>query len=256
MKYVFCLLPLCLFAAGLFAADTNIEELMRKVQPFDRGEPLSAVCEAVITAKNGKESIMTYNMYSDRDENEIRALIEFTSPKTYQGTRILTTVPAEGGTPEVLMRREPLVAPIKVNASNPNTSFFGMDFASGDMNPRNPSFDSYNLIGEDTLADGTPVTIVEVKPLKDKIYDRVVHFIDMDKQLIVRSEMFNNKNRMIKVFEVLESKPVDGLWSAVKSKMTTVNAGTSTVLTYTDLSYGEDVSGYVTEEYLKTGKLD
>lgn len=253
-KTTVCALAFVWMAALAVADDQELKSLMRSSSTFDRGSPMNATVEAVITGKEGSTSTMKYSMYTVRADGLISVMIAFHAPDSYKGTRILTSVPMAGGKPSVSLKLNSFFAPIKVPLSTSGISFFGMDFAAGDMNPRNPDFDSYTVLEERHHSDGSTILVVEAVPLKEKLYDRIVHFVDKDKALITRSEMYDKDNRLVKVLEALDISLVDGVWSALTLRMSTVKDGTSTVMRYTDLHYGQNMTAYVNESFLKNGR--
>lgn len=242
-----------IFATQVWASSPELKALMRRAQPFDRGAPLQTSVDALITTKRGKETLMKYNMYTLRQDGKIQVMIAFSAPNSFDGTRILTVVPEEGGVPGVTIKFKSFFATMRIPFVNSDMSFFGMDFTSGDMNPRNSSFDTYTLLEETTLADGSPCYVVEAFPVEDGQYHRMVHYVDLAKEIIVKSEMYDSKGRKVKVLEVLECSPVQDIWSVQKIRMTDLKSGSNTLLTYSNLVYHGDYSSYVNTSFLKTG---
>ncbi len=240
--------------ASFWASTPELKALMRQSQPFDRGASLSASVDALITSKKGKETMMQYNMYTARSQGKINVMIAFSAPSSFDGTRILTSVPEEGGVPSVAIKFKSFFATMKIPFVSSDMSFFGMDFNTGDMNPRNSSYDQYTLLDTTVLSDGSTGYIVEAYPLEDKLYERIVHHVDIEKKIIVRSEMYNKKNELVKLMEVLECTAIQDIWSATKVRMQDLKAGSNTVLTYKSLVYHGDYTAYVNESFLKTGE--
>ena len=246
---------ICLFLIPqLWASSPELKSLMRRSQPFDRGASLAASVDVLITTKKGKETMMQYTMHTLRQDGKIQVMIAFSAPDSFDGTRIFTTVPEEGGVPSVNIKFKSFFATMRIPFVSSSMSFFGMDFTSGDMNPRNSSFDTYTLLEESTLADGSPCYVVEAMPVEDEQYHRMVHYVDLSKELIVKTEMYDSKGRMVKVLEVLESVPIQDIWSVVRTRMTDLKSGSNTLLTYSNLVYHGDYSTYVNTSFLKTGK--
>lgn len=253
MKKIIFLTLIFLLGMNLWASDPELKALVRASQPFDRGVPLTASVDVLITSKKGKEERMQYNMYTNRTNGMVDVMIAFSQPDSFDGTRILTSVPEAGGVPNVVVKFKSFFTTMKIPFLSPKISFFGMDFSSGDMNPRNATFDVYTLVDTTILEDGNPGYIVEAIQKEDKQYDRVLYYLDVNKKLIVRSEMFNKKNEMVKLMEVMECKQVQDIWSATKVKMSDLESGSNTVLTYTSLAYHGDNQPYVSMAFLKDG---
>lgn len=66
--------------------------------------------------------------------------------------------------------------------------------------------------------------------------------------------MYNKKNELVKLMEVLECTAIQDIWSATKVRMQDLKAGSNTVLTYKSLVYHGDYTAYVNESFLKTGE--
>ena len=253
MKKLLCLAVLFNLVTHIWSSTPELKELMRQSQPFDRGASLSASVDALITSKKGKETLMQYNMYTSRGEGRINVMIAFSAPNSFNGTRILTSVPEEGGTPGVSIKFKSFFATMKIPFVSSDMSFFGMDFNTGDMNPRNAAFDTYTLLEKTVLSDGSAGYVVEAFPVEEKLYDRIVHHVDIEKKIIVRSEMYNKKNELVKLLEVLDCAAIQDIWSATKVRMQDLKAGSNTVLTFKSLVYHGDYIAYVNESFLKTG---
>ncbi len=253
MKKILVLAVCFILSLPIWASSPELKALMRRAQPFDRGASLQTSVDAIITTKKGKETLMKYTMYTLRQDGKIQVMIAFSAPNSFDGTRILTVVPEEGGVPGVIIKFKSFFATMRIPFVNSDMSFFGMDFTSGDMNPRNSSFDTYTLLEETTLADGSPCYVVEALPVKDGQYHRMVHYVDLAKEMIVKSEMYDSKGRKVKVMEVLECVPVQGIWSAQRIRMTDLKSGSNTLLTYSNLVYHGDYASYVNTSFLKTG---
>lgn len=249
-----CICLIAVTASAFCLSDKDLSGFMRRSSTFDRGKAMSAFVHSAIIGKDGNTSNVDFNIYTTRTDDSVGAMIAFLAPDSYKGTRILTSVPLAGGKPVVRIKLKSFFAPMRVPFSNSDASFFGMDFSAGDMNPRNASYDSYRRLGEKTGDDGATLVLVEAVPLRDKIYDRIVYYVDEDKQLIVRSEMYDGK-KLEKVMDVTESRLVDGIWSAIEIRMSTLKDGTSTVMTFENLRYGEDSSAFVSEFYLRNGRI-
>ena len=194
-------------------------------------------------------------MYTTRTDKKILVMIDFFYPDTYDGTRILTTVPEEGGVPSVSVKLKLFFTSVDIPNVKPDMSFFGMDFDSGDMNPRNPLFDTYSILSTEKFPDGNTCYVVEALPLDDSPYYKTIHYVDADRELIMKSEMYNKKNKLVKIFEVVEVEKIQGIWTVTEAKMTSVKTNSCTTLVYSNITYGEDNSPYVTKNFLKTGEL-
>ena len=256
MKSFFCIPILYLIALQSYGVESKeLSALMGRSQAFDRGVPLTATVEAEIVHPKNESEVMKYKMYTTRTDKKILVMIDFFYPDTYDGTRILTTVPEEGGVPSVSVKLKLFFTSVDIPNVKPDMSFFGMDFDSGDMNPRNPLFDIYSILSTEKFPDGNTCYVVEALPVDDSPYYKTIHYVDADRELIMKSEMYDKKNKLVKIFEVMEVEKIQGIWTVTEAKMTNVKTNSCTTLVYSNIAYGEDNSPYVTKKFLKNGEL-
>lgn len=256
--------------------EQNLASYMALVNPFDRKAPLYAQVEALITSKNGKQKIMKYEMFTMRDEEIVSVMIELSEPTGYKNTRMLITVPVEGGFPNVSIMMPFFLMPLRITELSNPMDFFLMDITSEDMNSRNTATDTYHILetvyanGEnqelaqtvstinqiDENVDEIIALVIEGVPMVKSDYERMVYYIDTKTMLSMKIEFFDKNNRKIKVLEVLETASPSDIVSATVLRMSDLKSGSNTLITYKELEYNVDVSQYITDQYLKKGMLE
>ncbi|WP_428769564.1 outer membrane lipoprotein-sorting protein [Treponema sp. HNW] len=228
---------------------------MSQTDPFDRRQNLYAEVEALISSHNGKKSVMAYTMYTLRKNGRVSVMLEFIEPPGYKDTRILIGVPKEGGFPDVAVMMNFFAVPFRIKALSRAMPFFGMDINSEDMNPRNPSYDTNRIMGTLLSESGTEMLIVESLPLIQSAYGKRVHYIDTRNHMCLKIEYFDKNGKPAKLLEVLETDTINGIFTAVKIKMSDLQKKSHTVLTYKNVAYGGDHSRFINETYLRTGRI-
>lgn len=237
------------------ADDFDPTSYMTKINPFDRRQNLYAEVEALITAHNGKTSSMNYTMYTMRKDGRVSVMIEFSEPPGYKDTRMLIEVPEEGGFPDVAVMMNFFAVPFRIKALSRAMPFFGMDINSEDMNPRNPLYDSYRIIGTAVLKSGTDVLLLESTPLIQSAYGKCIRYIDTVNSICLKIEYFDKNGKPVKILEVLETDTIGGIFTALKIKMRDLQKKSNTLLTYKNIAYGGDYSRFINETYLRKGLI-
>ena len=84
----------------------------------------------------------------------------------------------------------------------------------------------------------------------------MIQWIGKADKVTYKLELYNKRGALHKTMEALSLKTVQGYLTPVKSKMTTVTAGTSTTINVEQIKYDEVIpDGVFTQRYLETGKL-
>jgi hypothetical protein len=137
----------------------------------------------------------------------------------------------------------------RVAASDKRTSFVGSHFFYEDVSGRSIDADTHELLeATDTyfLLKSTPKNPDEVEFGYFKTWVHRATFLPY------RTEYYTPSDELYRVYEAVEVKDIQGFQTVVKSKMTDLQKGGSTLLEYSDVQYNialpEDI---FTERYLR-----
>jgi hypothetical protein len=211
----------------------------------------------VITAKDGSTSERVIDQYSKDGPNGSRMIIVFQRPANVAGTRFLTMDNASGGEDRWIFL--PSLGKIRrVAASEGSGNFMGTDFSYDDISSldRKIDMDTHTLLREETL-NGKPCYVIQSVP-KDSgyQYSKTITWIDKVQSLIYRSEMYSRRNELIKVMEMSGYRDVQGRLTPAQTKVSTVSAGTSTIIYMDIIKYDDPIpEGVFTTAYLETGRV-
>jgi outer membrane lipoprotein-sorting protein len=248
---------LFLMQAGLPAAYAqNAAALVERARNMIEAKTTSTRSRMVITAKDGKTSERLIDQYSKEGGGGTLMLIEFKRPASVAGTRFLTIENAAGAEDRWIYLPS-LGKTRRVAASEGGGSFMGTDFSYDDISSgdRDIDADAHSVLREETF-EGVPCYVIQSTP-KDSGYQyaKTISWIDKDRSLIYKSEMYNKRNELIKTMEMLDYKDIQGRPTAMRTKVSTLASGTSTTVFMDIVRYDDPIpDGVFTVNYLETGR--
>ncbi|AQQ09538.1 Outer membrane lipoprotein-sorting protein [Sedimentisphaera cyanobacteriorum] len=137
----------------------------------------------------------------------------------------------------------------RISATDKRTSFVGSHFFYEDVSGRSIKDDKHELV------ETTDNYYVLKNTPKDKElveFEYYKMWIHKDSFVVVKSEYYNAQDEPYRVYEVQEVKDIEGYPTVTKSKMTDLDSGGYTVLTYSDVEYNIGIEESVfTERYLR-----
>ena len=250
---VLTMLLLCATLLGAQDAASIVNSAKNRVQ----SDTVSSRSRMVITAKNGSASERLIDQYSKDGPNGGRTVIVFQRPANVAGTRFLTMDTAAGKTDQWIYLPE-LGKIRRIAATESGGSFMGTDFSYDDISSvdRDAEMDTHTLLREETL-DGKPCYVIQSIP-KDSSsyqYSKTISWIDKENYLIYKTEMYNRRGELAKIMESLDFKDVQGNLTPMRTKISTVSAGTSTTIYMEIMKYNDPIPETVfTTAYLETGR--
>jgi outer membrane lipoprotein-sorting protein len=253
MRKVFFVVVL-LSAYCLYGQDAA--EIVRASRDRIKADTVQSQSTMVLTAKNGSKSERTINQYSKDGPYGSRTIIEFLSPASVKGTRFLTMQNKDGGDDRWIYLPE-LNRVRRVAAQDGGKSFVGTDLSYDDISStdRDVEADTHGILREEILSGNACYVIESVPKDKSYQYGRIVSWIDKSTFVNHKLELYDKRGALVKRYEVLELKDVQGRLSPWVSKMTSLNANTSTTVSVLRLVYDNAIPDSVfTTNYLETGK--
>jgi len=254
MKRISVLTMLLLGATLLNAQDAN--SIVNSAKNRVKSDTISSRSRMVITAKNGSTSERLIDQYSKDGPNGGRTMIVFQRPANVAGTRFLTMDTAAGKTDQWIFLPE-LGKIRRIAATESGGSFMGTDFSYDDISSvdRDAALDTHTLLREETLNGSACYVIQSIPKDSSYQYSKTISWIDKESLLIYKNEMYNRRGELAKVMESLDFKDVQGNMTPMRTKISTVGAGTSTTIYMEIMKYNDPIPEAVfTTAYLETGR--
>ncbi|MDR0624487.1 MAG: outer membrane lipoprotein-sorting protein [Treponema sp.] len=218
---------------------------------------VSTRARMVITARDGSTTERLIDQYSkDGPQGNDRTIIVFQRPPSVAGTRFLTI--ENPGAPDDRWIFLPGLGKVRrIAASEGSGSFMGTDFSYDDISSsnRNADLDTHTVLREEKLNTRDCYVIESVPKDKSYQYSKMVQWIDKDSKINYKLELYDKKNTLVKIVEMLDIRDVQGRLTPMRTNMTTLAAGTSTALYVDILKYDDPIpEGVFTTNYLETGR--
>jgi outer membrane lipoprotein-sorting protein len=257
MKRRIALLLALLSAAGmLWAQAKSAEEIMNRSRNRIEAKTVSTRARMVISAKDGGSTERLVDQYTSTENGIAKTMVIFQKPTSVAGTRFLT-IENPGKAADQWIYLPSLGKVRRIAASEGSASFMGTDLSYDDLSSadRDPDLDSYQLLREESLG-GRNCWVIEAKPKSsDYQYSRMLGWIDKENYIALKMELYDRKGKLAKIMEMGEVKDIQGRLSPTVTKMSSVQAGTSTTI-YIDIMKCDDPipASVFTERFLLTGR--
>jgi outer membrane lipoprotein-sorting protein len=217
---------------------------------------ISTRSRMVISARDGGTSERIIDQYSKDGPNGARMVIVFQQPANVAGSRFLTMDNASGGSDRWIFL--PSLGKVRrVAASESGSNFMGTDFSYDDISSadRDLSLDTHTILREERINGSACYVIQSVPKNNTSQYSKTITWIDKAKYLIYKSEMYDRRGTVVKIMEMSDFKDVQGRLTPMKTKISTVAAGSSTTIYMDIIKYDDPIPDRVfTSAYLETGR--
>ncbi len=232
-------------APWLAAAEPSPEErglaIATEADRRDRGYGDStANLHMVLRNKQGQASVRELRIRTlEVENNGTRSLCIFDTPADVKGTILLTHTHKESDDDQWLylpaLRRVRRIA-----AQNKSGSFMGSEFSYEDIATQELAKYTYRWL-RDEVHDGNDCYVIERTPV-DKAhsgYSRQIAWLDKEHYRTWKVDYYDRKNELLKTltFKGYE-KYVDRFWRARQMEMVNHQTGKSTILTWSDFTFG------------------
>jgi hypothetical protein len=229
-------------ALGLVAATAGAEEdgaheLVKRVLEAVPKVPLTA--QATLTSDRGwtRELSLSRAFVKGADVS----YLEVTAPLDLKDSRFLLFDRVDGRD-EQFMYVPQVKRAMQIADETRKQPFLGSDFYVSDMvRPELAAF-SYRFSGEEKIGDRA-TRLVEAVPKnpEGELYGKTISAIDPVDLLVVRVQFFDPKGTLIKVWALEKVEKVDGMWTPIVQRMTSVVEGHESRLTLTEVKYNADL---------------
>lgn len=227
-----------------FTSDNSGKEIAKLSKESSSGWGTSSVTMTMtLTNRNGQKTIRKmhgYNMEVAQDGD--KSMTIFDTPKDVKGTVSMTFSHRKSDDEQWLYL--PAIQRVKrISSSNKSGPFMGSEFAFEDIGSIEIEKYTYNYIGEGE-ANGAKCEKVERFPTsKTSGYKRNVVYYNKDNRRIERIEFYDRKNTLLKTLVYSDYKLYDStFWRADKLNMVNQQNGKETLLEFSDLKLGVELS--------------
>ncbi|MFP3928424.1 MAG: outer membrane lipoprotein-sorting protein [Desulfobacteraceae bacterium] len=227
-------------------------ELARRVYDREDGDDAYAHVRMLLIDKSGHKRMRTM-ISARKDYGELsKSLIRFTSPESIKGTGFLTWENEEGDDDQFLYL--PALRRVRrIVSRQKDGQFVNTDYTYEDMQRRKPERDEHKILGTETV-EGYDCRVLESVPKDPKStqYSKVVNWVIKDMYLPVKTEYYEKRGRLEKVFMAREIKEIQGIQSVLESELRSFRRKHRTLMKTEDIKYNTGIPDRVfTRRYLE-----
>tara|TARA_B100001123_G_scaffold171468_1_gene197233 strand:+ start:1537 stop:2310 length:774 start_codon:yes stop_codon:yes gene_type:complete len=120
-----------------------------------------------------------------------------------------------------------------IKGAEANLSFAGSDFWMIDLGLEMLRWPNQNVV-ERKLRRGELCSVLVSRPAKEAqgVYSKVISWVDEDSMGIVRAELYDSKDKLLKVFEPKSFKKINGQWHLKEMEMRNEQSNTRTSIVF------------------------
>jgi hypothetical protein len=241
MRLTRTVLSVAAMAAGILTvlppasrADDAALDLMKRVRDAAPTTPLFA--KGKLTSDRGLIRELELS-HKQLNSNVDASYMEVTSPMDLKDTRFLF-FDHKTGRDEQFIYVPAAKRVIQVGGQTRKQSFLGSEFYVGDF--AQPEIDAftYSFVGDETVG-GRPCKLVQAVPknLDDALYSKSITAIDPKDLVVMRTELFDDKGKLQKVWTIEKIEKIDGQWTPLRQKIEDVQEKHWSQLEMSDIKY-------------------
>ena len=223
-----------MLAVGAPAQNSAARDLVQKVRDAAPKVPLLA--KMILTSDRGWERDLELS-HKHLSDGTDASYMEVTAPMDLKDTRFLVFDHLVGRDEQFIYVPAAKRA-IQVGAQTRKQEFLGSEFAVGDLVQPDVDAFTYKFVGEEDIG-GRHCKLVEAVPKSpgDELYGKAVFAIDPTALVVVRSQFFDDKNQLLKVWTVEKLEQRDGRWTPLQQEMENVQQHHWSRISLTDVKY-------------------
>jgi outer membrane lipoprotein-sorting protein len=167
--------------------------------------------------------------------------MEVTGPQDVRDTRFLFLESTEEED-EQWIRVPALRRAMRVASQTRKQAFLGSDFYVSDMVAPKLDDYEYEFVGEEEIG-GRKCRLIQATPknMEGEIYSKTVAAVDPKDLLVVRTEFYDLKGKLLKVWVTEKFEKIKDIWTPMVQVMTNVQDKTSSTIEVLDVEYGADL---------------
>ena len=240
-RFVYSLIVIVLFAAGLEAQSPDARQVVQEAQK--RTQSTSQRYEGLLQVFDAKGRISDKQWRFERlgSYGQSRSVLRFTAPAEVKGVALLVVNHTDRAsdqwmwTPAVERDR-------RIALQDRSTRFFGTDFSFEDLEERDVDQYDYELLGEEAV-DGAACWKIQSTPKQTKTsqYTRSIVWVRKDTYALARVDSFV-RDQAVRRLNYSDFQQVQGIWTARQMEMFDLRRGSRTRLTLGKLEYNVAMS--------------
>jgi outer membrane lipoprotein-sorting protein len=234
--------------AAASAADDSGRQLVQKV--IDAVPKVTLEASATLDSDGGIVRVLELKRKPTKDGDA--SYLEVSAPPNLKDTRFLFLERGPEGSLQYIYTPT-FGRSVRVGGDARKQSFLGSEFYVSDLIMPDLDAFTFTITGEEEVG-GRKCKLVESVPKNpaDEPYSKVVMAIDPADALVLRTQFFDRKGKLLKVWTIEKVEKVQGYWTPRLHSVANVQDNTHSKLEITEVRYDVDIPNEVfTKPYLE-----
>lgn len=217
-------------------------EIMSQVVDRPDGDDRKMVMRLILINEKEQTRERTVLSFSKDYGGDTKRILYFEKPADVKGVTLLTWEYDDPSKEDDRWLYLPALRKTRrLSGSAKNEYFLGTDFTYDDLGEHSVEEDNHELVKEE-MFNGQICWVVNSVPRgTDGIYGKKVCWVRKDCLVIVKTEYYDQNQRLLKVLNALDIELRDGFWTILKMEMNNVQSKHKTVVEITDIKYNIDL---------------
>ncbi len=223
--------------AAAYAADDPGRQLIQRV--IDAVPKVSLQANITLASDGGNVRVLDLQRKPTKDGDA--SYLEVSAPQNLENTRFLFLERGPEGSLQYVYTPS-FGRTVRVGGDARKQSFLGSEFYVSDLiMPDLDAFD-FSITGEEEVG-GRKCELVASVPRNpaDEPYSKVVMAVDPADLLIMRTQFFDPKGKLLKLWTVEKVEKVDGYWTPLLHSVANVQDNTRSKLEISEIRYNVDI---------------
>ncbi len=173
-----------------------------------------------------------------------KTYIRFLAPSDIRGTSFLSIERVAGSDLQYLFLPD-LGRSRRIVSSQKKRRFVNTDYTYEDMERRKPDQDTHRILGEEKVMGRDCYKLESVPKDGKSQYGKRISWVDKESYLILKTDFYDKKGRLVKQFRVDKIGKVGNIWTIFDSTMCDLKRDHKTKMVLEDVKYNQGLSDEV-----------
>jgi hypothetical protein len=223
--------------ATTYAGDDAGRQLIQKV--IEAVPEVSLEAHMTLAFEGGSVRVLDLQRKPTRDGDA--SYLEVSAPQNLENTRFLFLERGREGSLQYVYTPW-FGRSVRVGGETRRQSFLGSEFYVSDLIMPDVAAFHFDIVGEEEVG-GRRCKLVESVPLNpaDEPYSKVVMAVDPADLVIMRTQFFDQRGKLLKVWTIDKLEKVDGYWTPLVHSVANVQDNTRSKLEISEIRYNADI---------------
>ncbi|NQV36674.1 MAG: outer membrane lipoprotein-sorting protein [Candidatus Marinimicrobia bacterium] len=244
-----------LIAGMVFAQDITGLDIIQNVYNRPTGDDMKGDLTMIIENARGNQRIREIKQYVKDFGDMEKKIMFFMAPADVRNTSFMNWSYTEESKSDDQWIYLPALKKVKrISSDSKSDNFMGSDFTYDDLGDRHPMEDIHRLLREESI-EGKETYVVESIPKDEEyMYSRTITWVVKDSWIGLKKEFYDEDDELLKILTVQEQLKSDGIIILTHVKMSNIQSGQSTVMSFSNVEVNTGLAeNTFTERMMRRG---